>query len=279
MELESGSILALQVGGGREVLCRVVARHGAEACVVAMCWEGPAGTASSVTMLQRTARTPLPTSHHAWRRPLTAMWLSPGPLPAEVRVAGKAPLDAALAGAVVHPQEYVAAADKAALESRVVPAGSWTTFLQDVRLQWRWDHDRDALLREEAAQKERQQAVLQAALASAGERKERLRAGGVKGLRKRRFFAAWKGEVPRALQQAAERLMREALADLDGATKAAAAKRLLQLVKAFNALDGAHGRDFDAADAEDIMEAVGQVAEVFGLDEAARERLERARRF
>ena len=54
---------------------------------------------------------------------------------------------------------------------------------------------------------------------------------------------------------------------LEGKSAKQATRRLATLVRAFNKLDGRHGREFDTVDREDIMEAIGTVAFACGVDD------------
>ena len=234
------------------MLFRVLAAHGDTRCVVLVRRE-----------LERFE--PQPLNHHAWKRPMLGGWVSEPP-PRELRTAGQVPLRKGEAERVLHPEVWVKLSTKtAALSHKVLPLCGWDLLLRDAKLQWRWDHERAAVLAEDAKAEREKTAKFEAALAAQGKRKATLQKKGVSSLTRKRFFAAWKGAVPAAMIKDAEASMREAVLSLEGKSAKQAARRLAALVRTFNKLDGRHGRSFDTVDAEDIMEAIGTVAFACGV--------------
>lgn len=255
---EPGAVYAREVSPGVELLFRVVARVGETCCVVLTKAHGPrrarAPRAEALFQVQRLA-------HHDRARPLLGGWVSE-PAPHVFRPLGRVALRKGEPARVLHPERWVKRAKKTpALARKVLPLTTWDALWDDARAQWRWDHAREALEREEAARVERQADSLEAALARNRAEEEALTAKGLRGLARHRFFAVWRGEKSEALIDAAERAMQQAVGALEGQPAAKAARRLAALVKAFNALQDEHG-PFDADDAEDIMEAVLVLAQV-----------------
>lgn len=260
-----GDLYALEVAPGRQVLFRVVAEERGHHCAILTRWEGPAPARLEQVRADRRIFAAQRHDHHAWNREVIGAWVQKPP-PPELRYVGNVPVKEAEAARVVHPQVYVAAkvSEQRAMSSRVVPLGAWEIF--QARLQWRWDHDREALLAEEAAEERARADTFANALAEQGRANEKLAKQGVKALAKKKFFSVWKGDRPKPLIAAAEALMQEAIGELDGLPPAKATKRLVRLVKDFNRLDGRE-HSFDTTDAEDIMDAVGTVAIACGVDD------------
>lgn len=262
---EPGDLFALEVSKGIEVVLRVVAALGDTRCVVVTRHSGPTlkgpPQAEDLFAVQ-------PVAQHDWNRPVLGGWVNQPP-PPQLRPLGRVPLRPGEADRVLHPEVWVKLAKKTpALSHKVLPLAGWGLLLGDARMQWRWDHQRAAVLAEDAQLEREKQVKFEAALAAQGKRQATLQKKGVSSLKRKRFFAAWKGAVPRALISEAEAAMREAVVSLEGKSPAQAGRRLATLVRTFNQLQGRHGHSFDTTDAEDIMEAVGTVAFACGVDDA-----------
>jgi hypothetical protein len=253
---ESGDVFALEVSKGLDVLLRVVGTLGKTRCVVVT-------KASSLDSRELFELQPF--SHHHWNRPMIGGWVSEA-APPELRALGAVALRPGEAERVLHPETWVKLPKKSpALSHKVLPVIGWSILLDDARRQWRWDHERAAVLAEDAQVERENEAKFAAAIAASGKRKATLQKKGVGSLKKTRFFAAWKGAHPTALIKEAEAAMREAVLSLDGKTPAQAVKRLSKLVRTFNTLDERHDHPFDTIDREDIMEAVGTIAFACGV--------------
>ena len=251
-------MFALEVSKGVEVLFRVVASLGDTRCVVLT----KAARLDSPALFQ-----PQPHSHHNWNRPMLGGWVSEAP-PAELRALGVVPLRKGESDRVLHPETWVKLPRKSPeLSHKVLPLCAWSLLLDDGRRQWRWDHQREAVLAEDAKLEAQNKAKFEAALAASGKKKATLQKKGVSSLKKTRFFAAWKGVRETALIKEVEAAMREAVLSLDGKTTAQATKRLAKLVRTFNEIDERHDHPFDTIDREDVMEAIGTVAFACGIDD------------
>jgi hypothetical protein len=251
---EQGEVFALEVSKGVDVLLRVVAALGKTRCVV---MTKPADGAYEVQ----------PIAHHGWNRPMLGGWVNE-PAPPQLRSLGVVPLRPGESDQVLHPETWVKLPKKTAgLSHKVLPLCAWDLLVRDATLQWRWDHQREQVLAEDAKAEREKKNAFEAAIAAQGKRRATLQKKGVASLKRRRFFAAWKGAVPGALIREAEAAMRDAVLSLEGKSPAQAARRLATLVRTFNKLDGHHGRRFDTTDAEDIMDAVGTVAFASGVDD------------
>lgn len=275
--MQPGELLALDVAPSRWAVLRVLAEERGDLCVVMTRWSGPSRTPLEALRRAPTLFELQPLSHHKWARPAVGGWLKPPP-PASLSQLGKVPLRAGEAAQVLHPSAWVNAPRKtAALAARVLPVMRWDELIDQARKQWRWEHDRPALLREEAAAQVERVAALQQAMARHAEAEQAQEAAGLDGLVRFRFFPAWKAEKPAALHRAAEKLLRDAVTELRALPPRSAPKRLRAVMAGFNAL---HARyDFDSADAEDIVEAVDRVARAAKLGPAQRDVLDALRDF
>jgi hypothetical protein len=151
--------------------------------------------------------------------------------------------------------------------------GRWELFALQALLEWRWKHDRKALLAEEARRK-----AAQAARDADAEARRRARLAGqtLEGFRRRRFLASWSRppayptpELTRAsralLQDAVERL----LALGPGARQASKMKVLRECVDAFNRLDEENDHFIETDEREDICEHIEEIAHACGLERRA----------
>jgi hypothetical protein len=271
-------VFALEVSKGHDVVLRVVASLGDTRCVVVTKHSAPtlkgAPKAKAVFEVQ-------PHSHHNWNRLVLGGWVSVPP-PPEVRLLGNLPVRVEEAEQVVHPETWVKLPGKKppGMAEKVVPLSGWELIVEQARRQWRWDHEREAVLAEDAKNELAQQAKFKEAIEAQAKKNEALKKKGVKGLAKTRFFASWKGEVPAPMVKDAEALMREAVSSLEGKSAAQATRRLTQLVKAFNKLDGKHEKTFDTIEREDIMDAISTVALACGVsDDDFEEKIDAERDF
>jgi hypothetical protein len=269
----AGEVFAYEVAPGVEVLLRAVETHGATACLVLTRVEG--------ARRQKPPRVPALFEVEPFARrglAMTGAWVSEGP-PQEVRRLGQVAVRDFERSRVVHPESWVKAQRKSAAQT-VLTMASWKRLLDDVRRQWRWTHEREVVLAEEARAETEKLSEFARALEQQRQENERLVERGVASLIKQRFFGAWKGQLPRALINDAERAMHAAVVELEGRTPRQATGRLAKLVREFNRLGSAHEHTFDATESEDIMDAVGTLALACGVDEEAfDERIDAARKF
>lgn len=275
--MQPGELLALDVAPSRWAVLRVLAEERGDLCVVMTRWSGPANTP-----LKALRRAPglfelQPLSHHKWARPAVGGWLKP-PAPASLAPLGKVPLRAGEAEQVLHPSAWVNAPRKTAeLAARVLPVMRWDQLIDQARKQWRWEHDREALLREEATAQVERVAALQQAMARNADEERAREAAGLDGLARHRFFPAWRAEKPAALHRAAEKLLRDAVKDLRALPARSVPRRLREVMAGFNALHARYA--FDSADAEDILEALERLARAAKLGPAQRDALDALRDF
>jgi hypothetical protein len=251
--LGPGDVMLLPVSETRAVALRVVAIRADECCVLATRWEGPLHPARVAVSRSRRVRQPRPLEHHERRRPLLGAWLSqPLPLQRFARAPRRAEPP------VIHPREWARQTRGAPLDaSRVVPRLGWSQFVEEVRTQWRWEHDRRALLDEEAAVRRAGQGALAAALAATRE-VETLQA-----LARASFLAPWRSEKPRPLYLAAVGILRRAATQLAGAAQAEATAVMRRAVDEIRALDARW--EFDDDDLDDLRYELRRLARAAGV--------------
>lgn len=209
----------------------------------------------------------LPLDHHEWKRPMLGGWVSE---PSPLKSLGVQKLERD--DLVIHPSAWVKVAKKTkALAAKVLPKMTWDALLDEVRLQWRWEHERKAVEREDAARVAEVEQSFEQALIESHNAQLKLLNSGVEGLIGKKFFEVWKGERPKSAIVAAERVMSDALKDLAGKTPKQAAKRLAVAMKQFSALHEAIEFDEDAAD--DVLDALLVVANVCEVGAEAFEKI------
>jgi hypothetical protein len=185
-------------------------------------------------------------THHAWRGEPDAHFTADAP-PPEYRLLGEIP-----------PSEDDT-------KVRCNSLGRWSSEIQ-ILAQWRWDHDREALLAEEA-----EQARLAAERAAvAKEREERRRAELTwEKLRAKTRFPTWAEHIGDDVVAASRQLFVEAVDALavarskGGRRKARAVMKAL--VEGFNRLDDQHGHFIETLEREEICGEIADVALLAGL--------------
>ncbi|MCI0461040.1 MAG: hypothetical protein L0Z62_29175 [Gemmataceae bacterium] len=143
----------------------------------------------------------------------------------------------------------------------------WDSFPLQVFLQWRWDHERDKVIAEDAAKKQ--------AEAEARAREERaykpLPPQTLEDLRRQTPLPRWTGWAHGSTLREARRIVREtidALIELGpDATEPARLDVLQDFITRFNVLDGQDGLDIDTIAREELCELVDDLGALVGLDD------------
>jgi hypothetical protein len=153
--------------------------------------------------------------------------------------------------------------------TRFVGSGtSWARVAIEIEAQWRWNHDRDAVLREDAERLDRLAAADRAALAV---RRHQVDAMTLAALRRQQPFARWKGDRPAAAITAAHRIFRSTIDQLIALgptpTRVAAEPILRACIDQFNRLNAAHDGFIETMEREDIADHFARVVHVAGLAE------------
>jgi hypothetical protein len=248
--LTMGDVFAVPLANGRFGACRVIdmpppGAHFGDARYVAAC--AYIGDAPPPPIDHPDLRPLLVLSHHAYERMLPrkilGAWLSEPP-----------------------PQEYTHLGNIPPSDAdRAVPAHhyvAWHAISQGILAQWRWDHDRAAVLTEDATRAaELQQQRSEAERAKA--------AMTFASFRKQKLFADWTDYTPRKMTAAARKLMKETAAKLEALgpkpNRKSARAILRDCILAFNTLDEQNDHWIDSIERDDIVQAFDILARLAGF--------------
>jgi hypothetical protein len=241
-EVKVGDAFLAPLEDGRLCVCRVLRakRDHSEVLVAASPWVGtqPPDLADPVL------RDLLRTTHHSWGDEPYVCWVD-DPVPATFTRLGK-----------IAPTEAQAAME----------GGGWTgwgSFPQQVFLQWRWDHERDKVLAEDA----QEQQAAEAAREEERQAYKPLPARTLEEMRGQPAFPGWAGYVEPAFLREARRIIRETIDALialgPDASEPARIDEIRHCIERFNALD----EDIDTIEREDICELIGEIADLIDLDD------------
>jgi hypothetical protein len=147
--------------------------------------------------------------------------------------------------------------------------GSWTgweSFPEQVFLQWRWDHERDKVLAEDAEE----QRAAEAAREEERRAYKPLPAQTLEDLRGRVPFKMWAGYIDPPMLRGARRIIRETIDTLielgPDASEPARIDEIRHCVERFNLLD--EDQQFiDTIEREDICDLLDELAGLVGLDD------------
>lgn len=251
---DPGDVFLMPLGDGRFGVCRVLRAnteeerkgHGAPYVLVAASpWVGtdaPDLTDARVRRVQRL-------THHNWKNwknPLNIHWVSDPP-PAEFRRLG-----------VITPS--------AADGRRESPAsGGWSFGIQ-VLMQWRWDYEREAVLREDAESAEREAREREA---EARRPREAPVVPTLGELRTKRRFPGWKDFAPDKATPAARKIFHDTVDALialgDTPAEPAALAVLQRCIERLNALDDKHGGFIETTIREELCEEFDELVQACGL--------------
>jgi hypothetical protein len=188
-------------------------------------------------------------NHHNWDNSALLHWVS-GPPPKTFRHLGNIPPSAR--------QE----------EPSSFAFSSWESFPLQVLLQWRWDHDRAAVLAEDEQRARELELAQQQATAQANLRRATLTYA---QLRKERPFQGWEGYVAPDILRAARRLFRDTIDALVALgpepLEAAVLDVLRHCIERFNELDEEHDHFIGTIEREDICEHFDELVHVSGLED------------
>jgi hypothetical protein len=147
-QVEPGDAFALPMEDGRWAACHVLGKSADPfgALVLSCAWVGNAPPEDPLAV--EGLRTPLVLTHHHWEDVNHLSWVDE-PVPAEAVPLGKLPLSEA----------------EKSLREEASHCGwaGWGSFQIQPLLQWRWDHDRAAVLAEDERETQRQAAARQEA--------------------------------------------------------------------------------------------------------------------
>jgi hypothetical protein len=134
--------------------------------------------------------------------------------------------------------------------------------------QWRWEHDKEALLAEEAAEEEQERRKLEERNAAI---KAERRSMTLEKLRKYRFFANWEGYPSKEAIRASRLIMKNAVQGLISlgmkSTKAQKTEVIKDCVEAFNKLDRTMKHFIETSERDDICSEIDLLVHACGLGE------------
>lgn len=145
-------------------------------------------------------------------------------------------------------------------------SGVWESCPDSLLSQWRWDHDREALLADEA--REHEEFLREIDERNAAIDKDR-RSMTLEKLAKRRFFPTWKDHPPKEAIRASRATMKQAVQGLIAlGPKASKAKRkqvLKACIEAFNELDRTMNHFIETEERDDICSEFDLLVHACGL--------------
>jgi hypothetical protein len=186
-------------------------------------------------------------NHHAWDNELEVNWVS-DPVPGSFRRLG-----------TIEPSH-----DEERIE-RFSYTG-WESFPLQVYLQWRWDNERETVLREDARQRELMEREREE---SAKRRQEYLGGLTLDGLKEKRRFSEWEGYAPDEVIAACRIVFRETIDSVvelgANPNEQAVLAVLRRCVERLNELDEQYDQFISTIEREDLCEEFEEVVHASGL--------------
>ncbi|MFH1299573.1 MAG: hypothetical protein ABIK07_00835 [Planctomycetota bacterium] len=244
----TGDAFAFPLEDGRFCVCRVLSESVnrdepkfAAVLVVCSAWIG-----SEVPAVDDPELRPiLKLTHHSWANKDEIGWID-DPLPDTFIPIGK-----------ILPTDEEASRE-------CLTFSSWGSIQIQPMMQWRWDHEREAVLAEDAAKKE-QQANLTAQ--NENKRQKHLKQVKLKDLAKHTFFPHWE-HLPKKTLKASRKIMADTVHELIELGKAASEVERLQVlekcIESFNSLNG-NGDFIATLEREDICDEFEAIVHACGL--------------
>ncbi len=247
----AGDAFAVPLDDGRYFVCRVIldadsepAKQWKSACVLVACsaWIGTEIPSADEPALRPILRL----THHSWPGNREVLWVSDS-VPDEFILIGQ-----------IQPTS----------EERGIRSGSfgdWSSLAIQPLAQWRWDHERDAVLAEDqakdAADSRRRKEARQ-------QRRQYLLQVSLDDLSDHQFFDRWKDYPPAKAVRASRKIMKDTVRDLLGLGPSANEDERMAVlqcsIESFNAIDAK--LDFiETVEREDICEEFEAVVHACGL--------------
>lgn len=146
----------------------------------------------------------------------------------------------------------------------------WETLAREVLTQWRWDHDREALLREEQEAAVRWKAEQEQA---AKRQRDVLDHLTLDELKKKRRFSSWKGDRPDKAIAGCRKAFREATDELTALgprpKKRDVAAVVRRCVEQLNSLDEQYDGFIETGEREELCREIDELVYVAGLRSSA----------
>jgi hypothetical protein len=246
-----GEAFLMPLPDGRYSVCRVIRqsdpeeekRHGVRALVAASSWIGEEAPDVNEPLL----RDILALNHHAWDNRLEVLWVS-DPIPSFFRRLG-----------TIEPSH-----DEKRIEC--FSYGGWESLPAQAHMQWRWDNEREAVLQEDARQRELERRKREE---STKRYQEYLDGLTLERLKKKRRFSEWKGFVSDKIIAACRRIFRETIdsvVELGANPKKRAILAILQrCVERLNELDEQYDYFIMSIERDDLCEEFYEIVHASGL--------------
>ena len=234
----------MPLADGRYGVCRVIQKDSESERVLAVAtpWIGSGKPDLSDPLL----REALVLNHHAWSDSPAALWVSRS-LPPNFTLIGS-----------LEPTQ----AEKQMVSNS---AAAWPWFSIQVLSQWRWDNDRESVLKEDDLH--RQEKTKQHEI-EARRRREYLARVTLKELREKPRFESWEGYVPDVALEATRRVFCDtidAIAELGAkASEESIIKKLKWCIESLNELDFRH-KFIETLERENLCAEFEEVVHASGL--------------
>ncbi len=246
-----GAAFAVPLEDGRYSVCRVLTnnsdKHATtckdDAVLVAGChWVGPQVPGADDPAL----RPLLYLTHHSWKNTPNMVWVSEEPPPELIPIG------------IIEPTAEEQA-------TSCMSFGNWSSLKIQPLLQWKWDHERDEVLADDAV---KQQQASDARDKARQERKQYLKQVTLEELKERQHFPNWKRYPPAKAARASRKLMTTTIEDLialgSDASEADRMAILQKCIESFNELD-AELQFIETIEREDICEEFEEIVHACGL--------------
>jgi hypothetical protein len=261
--IEVGATYAFRIAPGERAICRVLRAHDTGACLVVMAWRGPSKTPLARMARSVRFRRPQVLSEHPGRSEILGYWVELRD-PEGMRLLGVVPPTAAERRIARRYEECTPR------NRQFLGWGPPSLLIVDACLQWQREHQSEKLA---AAYARSQRAIargVEAAEAVQARRRTRQRTRGPQALAKRRWFASFAPDKRDACRAVLAAAVAELTAMADR-TPARAARGLARAMRKLSKLDDRC--NFDTVDAEELVEAVAEVGDSCGVDEALFDRV------
>jgi hypothetical protein len=231
-----GTVFAMPLADGRVGVCRVLrvdATLGALAALVAASdWIAEKPPRLSDPAVRRI----LVLDHHNHSGRAEIIWISEPP-PEEFRKIGEI---------------EVLREDREAESNSI---SGWNFLSGQVLAQWRWDHDREAVLVEDAERKDAEQS---ARAEEAGKRAAYLSSVSFSDLLAKDLFPQWEDYPPKAAKKGCQRIIQSLIRSLEAGDRPLerdfVVRKLKQCVEEINHLDSQHGQFIETIERDDLCE-------------------------
>jgi len=139
----------------------------------------------------------------------------------------------------------------------------WDVIAMHILNEWRWKHDRDALVAEVRAQQQAEREEIER------QEVEELHSLSYERLRKAPLFDSWKDTIPKHIITVSRAIVWETIDSLAGLSKAAPEEKKIEIlhrfVDSFNRLDAKNNHFIETVEREDIVDIFRKLVRLCGL--------------